>query len=168
MSKLAERDPFACSNPEHHHCQQDALAAAEAACSRAGVKLTAVRRRVLELIWNSHQPLGAYALLDQLAADGRRPAPPTVYRALEFLLAQGLIHRIDSLNAFTGCTHPGERHRSLFLICRQCHCAQELSADRIETVIAGEAAHHGFTLEKLTLEAIGLCHSCRGALPAQS
>lgn len=166
MSRLAERDPFACSNREHRHCRDDALAAAEEACARAGARLTSTRRRVLELIWNSHRPLGAYALLEQLAADGRRPAPPTVYRALEFLLAQGLIHRIDSLNAFAGCTHPGESHRSLFLICRQCHCAQELPAGRIEEVIANEAGNCGFTLEKLTLEAVGLCHSCsRGPTP---
>lgn len=160
MSNLADRDAFACDQHEHRHCRHDALAAAEAACRAAGAKLTPIRQRVLELVWASHRPIGAYALLEQLAADGRRPAPPTVYRALDFLLEQGLVHRLDSLNAFVGCTHPGERHRSLFLICRSCQRAQELAAGPIERTITGEAAQHGFTLEKLTLEAVGLCHAC--------
>ena len=161
MEILSAHDPFACNAHDHRHCKHEALAAAEAACARGGVRLTAVRKRVLELVWDSHKPVGAYTLLEQLAGDGHRPAPPTVYRALEFLLEQGLVHRIDSLNAFVGCTHPGERHRSLFLICRQCQRAQELAAEPIEQVIAGEARAHGFALEKLTLEAVGLCHTCR-------
>ncbi len=160
---LSEHDPFACSAHDHRRCQHDALAAAEDACRREGVRLTPIRKRVLELVWASHQPVGAYALLEQLAVDGHRPAPPTVYRALEFLLEQGLVHRIDSLNAFVGCTHPGERHRSLFLICRACGRAQELAAAPIEQVITTEAQRHGFALEKLTLEAVGLCHSCSGS-----
>lgn len=159
---LSEHDPFACSAHDHRRCQRDALSAAEDACRREGVRLTPIRKRVLELVWASHQPVGAYALLEQLAVDGHRPAPPTIYRALEFLLEQGLVHRIDSLNAFVGCTHPGERHRSLFLICRACGRAQELAAAPIERVITDEAQRHGFALEKLTLEAVGLCHSCRG------
>lgn len=160
MEHLTAHDPFACSAHDHRRCQREALAAAEQACSREGARLTPIRRRVLELVWASHRPLGAYALLELLAADGGRPAPPTVYRALDFLLEHGLVHRLDSLNAFVGCTHPGERHRSLFLICRQCQRAQELAVEPIEATIAGEAQRHGFTLEKLTLEAVGLCHTC--------
>lgn len=163
MERPSEHDPFACNAHDHRHCQRDALAAAEEACRRHGTRLTPIRKRVLELVWASHRPVGAYALLEQLAADGRKPAPPTVYRALEFLLDQGLVHRLDSLNAFVGCTHPGEHHRSLFLICRGCGRAQELSGDPIEQGIGTEAQRHGFTLEKLTLEAVGLCHTCRQA-----
>lgn len=161
MEQLADRDPFACSHRDHRHCQREALAAAEQACARAGARLTPIRRRVLELVWNSHQPLGAYALIDQLATDGHRPAPPTVYRALEFLLEQGLVHRLDSLNAFAGCTHPGEPHRSLFLICRACARVQEVASAAIARGIDREAGTQGFQVEKATLEVVGLCHRCQ-------
>jgi len=163
MSTVAEHDPFACSSREHQHCKHDALAAAEQTCEREGVKLTPIRKRVLELVWDSHRPVGAYALLELLAADGRRPAPPTVYRALDFLLEQGLVHRLDSINAFVGCTHPGERHRTLFLICRVCRRAQEIATDNFERAITADAEQHGFRMEKLTLEVEGVCHACREA-----
>ena len=163
MELLTPHDPFACNAHDHRRCQQDALAAAEAACARDGARLTPIRKRVLELVWASHKPMGAYALLEQLAGDGHRPAPPTIYRALEFLLEQGLVHRIDSLNAFVGCTHPGERHRTLFLICRACQRAQEIAAGAIERAVTGEAVQHGFWMEKLTLEVEGVCHACAEA-----
>ena len=80
---------------QHEHCVHNALSSAEDLCSKRGVRLTAIRKRVLELVWASHQPLGAYAILDKLTAEGHKPAPPTVYRALEFLLEQGLIHMLE-------------------------------------------------------------------------
>ncbi|MFZ5722141.1 MAG: Fur family transcriptional regulator [Pseudomonadota bacterium] len=160
MSTAVAPDAF--SRHDHRHCQRDALAAAETACNRSGARLTPIRRRVLELIWSSHEPLGAYVLLDRLAGDGRRPAPPTVYRALDFLVQQGLVHRIDSLNAFVGCPHPGESHRTLFLICRRCHRAQELPATTIARTVATEAGELGFEPEKMTLEVVGLCRHCAG------
>lgn len=160
MTLTADHDPFACNSQEHHRCKHDALAAAAQACAREGARLTPTRKRVLELVWDSHKPVGAYTLLELLTEDGHRPAPPTVYRALEFLLEQGLVHRIDSLNAFVGCTHPGERHRTLFLICRVCHRAQEIAAGAIENAVAAEAVQHGFRMEKLTLEVEGICHTC--------
>lgn len=152
------QDPFV--RHDHRRCKRDALAAAEAACLREGAKLTPVRRRVLELVWDSHEPLGAYDLLEGLVEDGHRPAPPTVYRALEFLLGHGLVHRIDSLNAFVGCPHPDGSHRTLFLICRQCRRAQELPADAVTKTVEGEAAGHGFVPEKMTMEVVGLCRAC--------
>jgi len=84
-------------HPHHHeHCVNDALHSAEVLCAERGVRLTPIRKRVLELVWASHKPLGAYAILEKLTDEGHKPAPPTVYRALEFLLEQGLIHRIAS------------------------------------------------------------------------
>src|SRR5262245_4876474 len=114
------RPAFPRKGHDHDRCVTDALSAAEAVCARAGDRLTPLRRRVLELVWASHRPAGAYALLDRLREDGRGAAPPTVYRALDFLLERGLIHRIESLNAFVGCAHPGENHLVQFLICRSC------------------------------------------------
>lgn len=147
---------------DHSHCVSQALTAAEHLCQREGVRLTALRKRVLELVWQSHKPLGAYDILETLAReDGRRAAPPTVYRALDFLLEQGLVHRIASLNAFIGCSSPEHRHQGQFLICRQCHVAVELDQSPIHQAIADSAAQLGFEVESETVEITGLCKRCR-------
>lgn len=144
--------------PHHDHdrCIAQALAAAEEECRRRGARLTDIRRRVLELVWRSHAPIGAYALLEALG----KAAPPTVYRALDFLLAHGLIHRIEKLNAFVGCAHPGHAQAGQFLLCRQCGGAAELNDDGIEQAVRDAAGRMGFTVTALTVEAEGLCPSC--------
>ena len=99
---------FGIEEHDHRVCVKDALEQATAICAKRGARLTPIRRRVLELIWASHKPSGAYDILEALSQEsrGKRIAPPTVYRALDFLLEQGLIHRLESLNAFIGCPHP--------------------------------------------------------------
>lgn len=94
----------------HQACVNQALDDARHICQQHNARLTPTRQRVLELIWQSHRPLGAYDVLAQLAAEGQNAAPPTVYRALDFLQQHGLVHRIASLNAFVGCAHPGKPH----------------------------------------------------------
>ncbi len=153
--------PFPAASHDHESCITDALAAAAALCERRGARLTSVRRRVLELVWRSHEPVGAYAILEILRLDGRSSAPPTVYRALEFLLAHGLVHRIESRNAFVGCVHPGDPHGGQFLICRGCGVAAELSDDAISGVVADRAADLGFEVQQQTIEVAGLCPRCR-------
>jgi Fur family zinc uptake transcriptional regulator len=148
---------------DHAHCVATALATAEALCKTRGERFTPVRRRVLELVWASHKPVGAYALLDRLRADGRSAAPPTVYRALEFLLEQGLVHRVESLNAFLGCAHPANGHAAQFLICRKCGTAAELDETDIAAAIDRHAKRTGFAVERRTVEASGLCAGCRAA-----
>ena len=95
--------------------------------------------------------------------DGRRAAPPTVYRALDFLLDNGLVHRIASLNAFVGCNHPEHAHQGQFLICRKCHAAIELEQSSISDAIIQSAADVGFKVEGQTVEVVGLCAGCQGA-----
>ena len=149
---------------DHSQCVSDALAAAEEVCERAGARLTVLRKRVLELVWQSHRPLGAYDILGVLSeVDGRRAAPPTVYRALDFLLEHGLVHRIASLNAFVGCSHPEHPHQGQFLICRNCHAAIELEQKAISDAIVQSARDVGFTVEGQTVEVVGLCSGCREA-----
>lgn len=149
---------------DHSVCVSGALESAEQLCERAGVRFTALRKRVLELVWASHKPLGAYDILDTLARkDGRRAAPPTVYRALDFLLEQGLVHRIASLNAFIGCPSPEHSHQGQFLICRQCHVAIELDRAPIRQAIADSASAAGFQIESETVEITGLCAQCQAA-----
>jgi Fur family zinc uptake transcriptional regulator len=141
-----------------------ALAEADALCAKQGLRLTTLRRRVLELVWQSHKPLGAYDILAVLSdEDGRRAAPPTVYRALDFLLENGLVHRIASLNAFTGCNHPTHAHQGQFLICRLCHAAIELQHPAISNAVVDAAAGVGFAVEGQTVEIVGVCAGCKAA-----
>ncbi len=146
---------------DHSHCVDNALASAERICLEAGARLTPLRKRVLELVWASHKPLGAYELLDQLAQEGHKPAPPTIYRALDFLLQQGLVHRITSLNAFLGCAHPEHAHGSYFLICQECGTAEELVEVKGITTAIDAATHAaGFTVTHGALELMGTCQAC--------
>ncbi|MBV7563232.1 Fur family transcriptional regulator [Pseudomonas sp. sia0905] len=155
--------PLASRPHDHSHCVSHALAEAEAICAREGLRLTPLRKRVLELVWASHKPLGAYDILAVLSEeDGRRAAPPTVYRALDFLLENGLVHRIASLNAFVGCSHPAHAHQSQFLICRSCSAAVELEQTAISDAIVRGAKGVGFAVESQTVEVVGLCAGCQG------
>jgi len=154
--------PLASRPHDHSHCVHNALTEADAICERAGLRLTALRRRVLELVCQSHTPLAAYDILGVLTEqDGRRAAPPTVYRAMDFLLENGLVHRIASLNAFVGCNHPAHAHQGQFLICRTCNAAIELSTDSISEAIVAGAATVGFTVESQTVEVVGVCSGCQ-------
>ncbi len=158
------KTPLANLPHDHSHCVHSALAEADVLCARKGLRLTALRRRVLELVWQSHKPLGAYDILAVLSEqDGRRAAPPTVYRALDFLLENSLVHRIASLNAFIGCSHPEHAHQGQFLICRECHVAIELEQTSISNAIVASAKDVGFSVEAQTVEVVGLCGNCRSA-----
>ena len=126
---------------------------------------TSLRLQVLELIWQSHKPLGAYTLMEMLAtASTRQVAPPTVYRALDFLLEEGLIHRINSLNAFIGCPAPKQKHQSHFLICESCSIAVELDNPGLNEHILGLAHAAGFTVNSHSIEINGMCSSCQKAV----
>lgn len=156
------KTPLAYTPHDHDHCVSSALAEADTLCARQGVRLTTLRKRVLELVWQSHKPLGAYDILAVLSEqDGRRAAPPTVYRALDFLLENGLVHRIASLNAFIGCSHPEHPHQGQFLICRSCHTAIELENAAVSDAIAAAAASVNFQAEAQTVEVVGICAPCR-------
>jgi Fur family zinc uptake transcriptional regulator len=147
---------------DHRKCVSCALGAAERVCDRRGVKLTPLRRRILELVWRGHAPVGAYEILERLgSADGRRAAPPTVYRGLEFLIAQGLVHRIESLNAFVGCAHPESPHEAQYLICEACGDAVEIEIDGLIGQIGKAAAAQGFEVGGQTIEVRGHCQGCR-------
>ncbi|MEM9243749.1 MAG: Fur family transcriptional regulator [Pseudomonadota bacterium] len=147
----------------HQHCITDALETAEQLCQQRQLRFTKLRRRVLELIWTNHKPVGAYQLLKALKTTDDMPAPPTVYRALDFLLQQGFIHRIASLNAFIGCCFADRQHVSQFLICNHCHNATELHDKRISGLIYKSAHDQDFKPQQQVLEVFGLCHSCQSA-----
>ena len=126
--------------------------------------MTELRRRVLELLWASGRPAGAYELIEAVKRRGSRPVgPPTVYRALEFLMAQGLVSRIESLNAYVPCVHPERDHDCLFFICGGCRTSVELEDPRIEGLLAEDAAVLGFVATRRTVEVQGMCARCAEA-----
>ena len=135
------------------------------ACARHGARLTEIRRRVLALIIDSRGPLGAYALLDKLKAERANATPVTVYRALDFLLENGLIHKIERLNAFIACTDQGDHthqhgHAAQFLICRTCGTVAELEDPSIAEAISHAARRSGFRPDHATIEVEGQCGAC--------
>lgn len=140
------------------------LAAADSVCAARGVRLTDLRREVLGFILRAGTPMGAYALLEQLRATRRAAAPPTVYRALEFLQEQGLIHKIERLAAFIPCIEGPDHahaHQAQFLICRQCGRVTEIDDHALSHALEAAAARAGFTVSGATIEAEGLCGDCR-------
>jgi Fur family zinc uptake transcriptional regulator len=156
-------------DPDHDHdaCVGRALGEAEALCAARGERLTPLRRRVLELVWGSHKPVGAYAILEKMRErGGRKAAPPTVYRALDFLRGQGLVHRIESLNAFIGCDRPERPHAVQFMICRACRTSVELHDEAIAAAIGDAARAAGFALQDRVVELAGLCRDCAAAVSA--
>lgn len=137
---------------------------AERICSERGVRLTPLRRDVLAIINQSERPLGAYDIMEEMRADQARIAPPTVYRALDFLLAEGLIHKLESLHAFIGCQHPDHPHFSQFLICNDCGEVDELHSDGVSHSLADAARARGFVPDHSTVEVVGRCSKCSDAL----
>ncbi len=145
---------------DHTDCVNDALQSAENVCAQKGVRLTGLRRRVLELVWESHRPVGAYYILESLMKE-QRAAPPTVYRALNFLQEQGLVHRIASLNAYVGCIHPQSSHSGQFLICGTCQESTEILNEKVVHVLQETAENAGFDVQQQMVEIIGTCNKCR-------
>jgi len=161
-TKSASSGSITFHGAEHAHgpCVGRALDRAEALCRQRGARLTRMRRRVLELIWDSHKAVKAYDLLDRLSESEKSVRPPTVYRALEFLMAHGLVHRVDSLNAFVGCSGLDERHNAQFLICQQCGEVSEMDGAVIGRAVVRQAADAGFTVHRQTVELHGECPAC--------
>jgi Fur family zinc uptake transcriptional regulator len=181
MSKAkASREPsktrppvvFPAPGHDHDRCSSDAMAVAEAVCAEHGQRLTPIRRKVLAALLASHKPLGAYEIIDRLAPKGSRlgsrvgprPAPITAYRALEFLRENGLVHRIESRNAFIACVH---NHAAgalvVFLICERCGAVGEASSPEVTATLTSAARAAGFTPKSPVIEISGICTHCRAA-----
>ncbi len=169
---------YCCSNPRVAVSKitftpktESLLDRAETICARRGIRFTDLRRIVLGLVLESPKPAGAYELLDQLRVHEKGSAPPTVYRALDFLVEQGLIHKVERLSAFVGCVHGiGEEphqahdhpHVTPFLVCRTCGRAAELDDEAVGKALIHAARETGFTLFGSTVELEGVCAGCAG------
>ncbi len=159
-SKAAVAAPFPAQEHDHGHCAASAMDRAAAICAARGARLTDLRRRVLELVWTSHRPVGAYDILAQLGGPERPAGPPTVYRALDFLQENGLVHRIASLNAYIGCPDPGHAFAPGIMICEECGRAAELHDTAADNALSRAAAAAGFTIARRTIEMVGRCRDC--------
>ena len=146
----------------HHHskCIKEALKRAETVCAERDIRLTPIRKRVLELVWQSHQPVKAYDLLAQLSTDGHVEKPPTVYRALQFLQENNLIHRIESSNGYIGCEYEHKEMDSKFFVCDQCHEVEELHETKLDKTLNEMSKKQGFIPNQTNIEIHGTCANC--------
>jgi Fur family transcriptional regulator, zinc uptake regulator len=150
--------------PDHDHgrCTADALIHAEKVCELRSRKFTPIRRQVLEALLSSHRPLGAYEVIDELAKSIPRPAPITVYRALDFLMENGLVHRIESRNAFLACAHDHDATAMVaFLICERCGSVGEIPAAPVAQSLNAAARATGFATKMSVVEITGVCAHCQ-------
>ena len=139
---------------------ENSIQEAEHYCQENGLNFTPVRRKVLEILLQKNTAIGAYEILDLLREAGFKNQPPVAYRALDFLVQNGFAHKIEQLNSFIGCTHPGKDHSPAFMICRNCDSVSEEEALTRNFSVSQIASKAGFTVEKAVIEARGLCHSC--------
>ena len=139
---------------------ENSIQEAEHYCQENGLNFTPVRRKVLEILLQKNTAIGAYEILDLLREAGFKNQPPVAYRALDFLVQNGFAHKIEQLNSFIGCMHPGKDHSPAFMICRNCDSVSEEEALTRNFSVSQIALKAGFTVEKAVIEAQGLCHSC--------
>lgn len=145
----------------HSNCIQTALDNATQLCTQRGVQLTDIRKQVLELIWENHHAVKAYDLLERIKPLQTAAKPATIYRALDFLMEQGFIHRVESLNAFIGCCNLQTVHQQLLLICKQCQNVEERAADLVMDALKQELKQAGFTAHHQAIEIQGICADCQ-------
>ena len=146
---------------DHGRCRGEALAAAEAACAARKLRLTPARAFVLETLLESHRAMTAYELLGKLGEARLGSQPPAVYRALDFLVANGFAHRVERLGAFVACTHGGDDHSAGYLVCRACRTVAETTVTRPAASLVAGAEAAGFVIERTVVEAEGLCARCQ-------
>lgn len=149
----------------HNHdiCIEEALNLARRVCENEGERFTDLRRQVFEIVWAEHKPVKAYDLLSELASKRSGVAPATVYRTLDFLQAQGLVHKLETLNAYLGCCHPEKEHQGHFLICESCEEVRELELSSFKQSIKKVEQTQQFHVRHMTVELFGLCNKCNKA-----
>jgi len=158
------RPTFPAPDHDHDRCTADAIDHAERVCERRAQKFTPIRRQVLQALLSSHRPLGAYEVIDELAKSMPRPAPVTVYRALDFLIENGLVHRIESRNAFLACAHDHDAAAMVaFLICERCGSVGEIPAAPVAQSLNAAARATGFAPKLSVVEITGTCAHCQNA-----
>lgn len=144
----------------HEECIDSALAVAEKICQKKSLRFTPTRRMVFSLLWQKHTPSGAYEILEMAKKKGYRAAPITIYRALDFLIENGLAHRLATTNSYIGCSCGGGKHHGVFLICRNCGRVLELNATELIKKFKHSAMDTGFKIKSSSIEIEGICPIC--------
>ena len=152
--------PLGFAQHDHETCVSESLEEAEKWCLRNGLQLTPTRRKVLEVLLQEHRALGAYKILDKLREANLSSQPTIAYRALDFLVSNGFVHKIERLNAFIACVHPGETHAPAFMICRLCDSVAETHSSPAKGILGETARSIGFQIERTVVEAEGICPKC--------
>lgn len=160
---IGAQTPVAFQTHDHSCCEGGVLEHADQRARDAGLRLTPVRRKALEILLENHRAMGAYDVLERLAADGFGDQPPVAYRALDFLVEHGLAHRIRRLNAYAACMHPEVDHTPVFMICKVCNAVAEAMAQDVRAAVRGVADAAGFVVERVNVEVLGLCPTCQEA-----
>lgn len=137
------------------------LVKAKSYCQEKGARLTPLRERVYEILLHQDSAIGAYDLLDELRKTDDNAKPPTVYRALDFFLELGLVHKVESTNAFMACHHFGCSHPVQFLICDTCGDVQEIQSSGVKETLEAQAEQNSFIILRQTIEAHGVCQKCQ-------
>lgn len=158
---MSTQHTFPAQAHNHNSCIDQALRKAKQNCKQNGLRFTPIRQKVFKLVWLNHAPIAAYHLLKLLRQEKDNAEATTVYRALDFLLENHLIHKIQSLNAYIGCEHPGNHHVSQFLICTQCQQVSELENQEISQTIEKQTRTLHFNIDHQTIELMGVCESCQ-------
>ncbi|MBF0447453.1 MAG: transcriptional repressor [Magnetococcales bacterium] len=153
-------------NHDHSHCKSRILEMAEARCRERGVRLTKQRRRVLEILADSHHAVGAYEILERFRPEqNARTAPITIYRALDFLMENNLAHRLSSLNAFVACSASHDKPGTQLFFCQNCQSVAEISRPAVHHALNQEARFADFTLTAQPVEIPGICAACKTGRP---
>ena len=158
--QVKTNSPVGFARHDHKNCVSEGLAAAENWCASNGLQFTPPRRKVLEILLQEHRALGAYKILDKLREADLGSQPIIAYRALDFLVSNGLAHKIERLNAFIACMHPGESHAPAFMICRLCDSVAETHSSPAKGALGETARSIGFQIERTVVEAEGICPKC--------
>lgn len=156
---MTQRLPLAFSRHDHADCQRASLSQAE----RSGLRLTKWRRRVLDILLERHRSLGAYEILERLGEGPAKPQPPTAYRALDYLVENGLAHRIEKMNAYVACAQPETCNGAGFIFCKLCRTVAEIQCAGTEADLLHASATSGFTAEKTVIEIEGVCADCQSS-----
>src|ERR1700736_1332184 len=155
---MQERTMGAESHGDHRHGW---AAQVEQFCASKNLQLTPLRRQILAIVAEAPAPLGAYAIIEELSRAQRKAvAPPTVYRTLEFFLANGFLHKIESRNAYAPCAHLGHDHHGILLICGRCGRTDEIENSGFDALLQATAAEAGFVTQRQVVEIEGLCERC--------
>lgn len=160
---MQEQKPSVTAFRDHDHaaCTKPLIETTVELCQKAGLRLTPVRRRTLEILLEAHRAIGAYDVLARLSEEGFGSQPPVAYRALEFLVEHGFAHRIRRLNAFTACHHPGEDHTPAFFICDDCGSVAEMQEMQVHNALRSAADRIGFVIARMNVEVLGTCPACQ-------